>query len=159
MIMNDVVALESTLGNGAAGFVSVILFAAAWYLNYKLNGKNWSPFLVMPVAFGAAMLLYASTWSATWQGWLASFLGGLGNLFGVSMPTTILMSVIFVGALVAMVMDLLIERDYNVAAVWALLIAPVAAHGAGGVVGNFAEGMFGGMALAVIGAVNQLFGA
>lgn len=158
--MNDVVALESTLGNTAAGFVAVGLFVSAWIMNNLLGGKKWSAFLVLPTALAASFLLYASTWSSTWMGWLEGILRGVGGMFGAGdMPISFIASVACVVAIIAVAVDLSVDFKDNPAVVWALIIAPVAAHGAGGVIGSAADVFFSGMALGLIDAVKQLTGA
>ena len=156
----DYIAIESTLGNGAAGFVSLVLFVGAWILNNVLDEKKWSAFLVLPIALTASFVLYASTWSATWCGWIGGLLNGVGGMFGVNdMPLSFIFSLAVVVAVVVVAADLSIDPRDNPAAVWSLFIAPVTAHGAGGVVGNAADAFFSGMALGLIDAVKQLTGA
>jgi hypothetical protein len=154
------IAIESTLGNGAAGFVSLVLFVGAWILNNVLDQKKWSAFLVLPIALTASFVLYASTWSATWCRWIGNILGGVGGMFGVDdMPLSFIFSLACVVAVVVVAADLSIDPRDNPAAVWSLFIAPVTAHGAGGVVGSAADAFFSGMALGLIDAVKQLTGA
>lgn len=156
----DYMAIESTLGNSAAGFVSLVLFVGAWILNNVLDEKKWSAFLVLPVALTASFMLYASTWSQTWCGWIGDVLNGVGGMFGVNeMPLRFVFTFAVVIAVIVVAADLSIDPRDNPAAVWSLLIAPVTAHGAGGIVGSAAEGFFGGTALGLIDAVKQLTGA
>lgn len=156
----EFIAIESTLGNSAAGFVSLILFVGAWILNNVLDQKRWSALLVLPIALTASFMLYASTWSVTWMGWVGSVLSGIGGMFGVNdMPLSFIFSLACVVAVVTVAVDLGIDPKDNPAAVWSLFIAPVAAHGSGGFVGNVAEVFFSGMALGLIDAVKQLTGA
>jgi hypothetical protein len=156
----DYIAIESTLGNGAAGFVSLVLFVGAWILNNVLDEKKWSAFIVLPIALTASFMLYASTWSVTWMEWLGGLLSGIGGMFGVNqMPLSFIFSLAVVVAVVVVAADLSIDPRDNPAAVWSLFIAPVTAHGAGGVVGSAADVFFSGMALGLIDAVKQLTGA
>lgn len=156
----DIIAIESTLGNSAAGFVSLVLFVGAWILNNVLDEKKWSAFIVLPVALTASFMLYASTWSVTWMSWLGGILSGIGGMFSVNdMPLSFIFSLAVVVSVVVVAADLSIDPRDNPAAVWSLFIAPVTAHGAGGVVGSAADVFFSGMALGLIDAVKQLTGA
>lgn len=123
-------------------WVALALFITAWLLNRRLEGNNWSPWVVMPTAIIGSFMWYASAWSGKTADGAASLLNGMGA------PATIILSLVCVIALVGTIADLLIDSTYNVAAVWALIIAPVAAHGAGGFIGVFVrEGIYGGFTL------------
>jgi hypothetical protein len=157
--MTDVVAIETTLGNGAAGFIALVLFTAAWIINEKANGNRVGAIFALVLALAGSFVLYASTWSETWCGWLGSLLTGVGNLFGGEMSLPFVFSTVCVIAVFVIAVDLGVNAKDNPWAVGALLVAPVVAHGASGIIGGMAHGFFGGMALAVIDALKSLTGA
>lgn len=157
--MQEYLAIESTLGNSAAGFVAIVLFVGAYILNEHLSGKRLSPFLVLPLALAGSFMLYASTWSQAWANGVRSALNGVGGVFGIDdMPTNFIFGMAVIIAVIVVAVDLSVDPQDNPAAVWSLFIAPVAAHGASGNVGAVADGFFGGMALAIIEAVKSIFG-
>lgn len=132
-------------------WLALLFFISAWYLNRRLEGSNWSPWIVLPTAIIGSLMWYASAWSANVGSGFESVLNAIGA------PATAVMSVLCVLALAGTIADLLVDSSYNIAAVWALIIAPVAAHGAGGFVGDFVRGMYGGITLGVWqGIVNVL---
>jgi hypothetical protein len=133
-------------------WLALLFFVAAWYLNRRLEGNNWSPWLVLPTAIIGSLMWYASAWSAKTANGFESVLDAIGA------PTVAIMSVICVLALAGTVADLIIDSSYNVAAVWALIIAPVAGHGAGGFVGEFVRGMYGGITLGVWQGIGDVLG-
>lgn len=135
-------------------WIALALFVLAWWLNRRLEGNNWSAWVVIPIAIIASFMWYASAWSA------GIARGGVALFGGMGAPATIIMSIICVAAIVGTIADLVIDSSYNVAAVWSLLIAPIAAHEAGGFVGVFVrEGIYGGMTLWAWGALGGLLGA
>lgn len=133
-------------------WLALLFFVAAALLNRRLEGNNWSPWVVLPTAIVGSLMWYASAWSDKTAGGVS----GVLNMIGA--PVTIVMSVICVIALVGTIADLIIDSTYNPAAVWALIIAPVAAHGAGGFVGEFVRGMYGGFTLGVWQGIGDIFG-
>lgn len=149
---------DGTVTYPAAGWLSLLFFVAAWYLNRRLEGNRWSPWIVLPTGVIASLMLYASTWSITLCGWSAGALVGLGNMFGADMPVVTIMGLVCILAMIATIVDLWMDSTYNLAAVWALIIAPVMAHGAGGGVGAFVEGAYSSLTVAAIGFVTKLFG-
>lgn len=157
--MNNVVALESTLGNSAAGFIALVLFAFAWLVNEKANGRKAGAIFAIVLALSGSFVLYASTWSETWCGWLGGFLSGVGHMFGAEMSLPFVLSAVCAASIVVVVLDLGLNPRDNPWAVGALIVGPVAAHGASGIVGSIAHGLFGGMALGVIEAIKSLTGA
>jgi len=157
--MTDVVAIETTLGNGAAGFIALVLFAVAWIINEKANGNKVGAIFALVLALAGSFVLYASTWSETWCGWLGSILTGIGDMFGADMSLPFMFSMACVAAVFIIAVDLGVNAKDNPWAVGALLVAPVVAHGASGIIGNMAHGFFGGMALGVIEALKSLTGA
>lgn len=136
------------------GLLSLLFFGAAWYLNSRLEGSKWSPWVVIPTGVIASLMLYASSWSRTVAGWFENIL----NMFGDSVPTATIMGVLCVLAIVGTFADLIIDSTYNVAAVWALVLAPIMAHGAAGGVGAFVDGAYSGMTLGVLQALGDIFG-
>lgn len=146
------------MNNGAAGWLALIFFGAAWYLNHRLEGNKWSPWIVLPVGVTASLMLYASTWAVWLAERFAAILEGVGGIFGANMPTATVMGILCILAIVGTFADLIVDSTYNVAAVWALVIAPVMAHGASGGVGSFVEGAYGGLTIAALQAVGNIFG-
>lgn len=133
-------------------WLALVFFVAAWLVNRRLEGNNWSPWIVLPTAIIGSLMWYASAFSAKTANGLESVIGAIGA------PETTIMSVICVIALVGTIADLIIDSAYNPAAVWALIIAPIAAHGAGGFVGEFVRGMYGGITLGVWQGIGDVFG-
>jgi hypothetical protein len=124
-------------------WIAFALFLTAGLLNRRLEGNNWSPWAVMPIAILGSLMWFASSWAAKASNGVEGLLTGMGA------PASALMSLLCVIALAGTVADLWLDPTYNVAAVWALIIAPVAAHGAGGFIGDFIrEGLYGGTTLA-----------
>jgi hypothetical protein len=157
--MTDVVAIETTLGNGAAGFIALVLFAMAWIVNEKANGRKAGAIIALVSALSGSFVLYASTWSETWCGWLGSILTGIGGLFGAEVSVRFVLCATVVVSLLIIAADLGVNIKDNPWAIGALLVAPVATHGTAGIIGSMAHGFFGGMALAVIDAIKALTGA
>lgn len=150
---------DGTVTYPAAGWLSLIFFTAAWYLNRRLEGNRWSPWIVLPTGVIASLMLYASTWSTTVCGWVAGALVGLGDMFDAEMPITTIMGLVCILAMIATIVDLWVDSTYNLASVWALILAPIMAHGAGGGVGAFVEGAYSSFTLMAIGFVTKMFGA
>ena len=140
------------------GWLSIAMFAAAWYLNKRLNGWSWSAWVVLPLALMGSMLLYASGWGLALSGLMSGALGWLGGLVGAPLPVAMVMGIIAALALIATVVDLFKDHTYNRAAVLALIIAPVAAHGSTGAVGTIVHAIHGGGADLSVAAVSALFG-
>lgn len=157
--MYEVVALETTLGNGAAGFIALVMFVTAWVINEKGNGGKAAAVFVLVLAIAGSFVLYASTWSQTWCGWLGNMLNGIGGMFGSEMSLPFVFSAACVASFFIVVVDIGVNIRDNPWAVGALLVAPVVAHGASGIIGNMAQGFFGGTALAIIEALKSLTGA
>jgi hypothetical protein len=157
--MSEVVAIETTLGNGAAGFIALVMFVLAWVINEKGNGSKAGAIFVLVLAIAGSFVLYASTWSETWCGWLGSILTGIGDMFGAEMSLPFVFSAAVIAAFFVVVIDLGVNIKDNPWAVGALLVAPVVAHGSAGVIGSMAHGFFGGTALAIIEAIKSLTGA
>ena len=49
-------------------WIALLFFVAAWYLNRRLEGNNWSPWVVLPIAIMGSLMWYASAWSANISG-------------------------------------------------------------------------------------------
>lgn len=150
--MDQYITENGTLALPGVEWLALLFFIFAALLNRRLEGNSWSPWVVLPTAIVGSLMWYASAWSAK----MSNGLGGVLDMIGA--PVMITMSVICVIALVGTVADLIIDSTYNVAAVWALIVAPVAAHGAGGFVGDFVRGMYGGVTLGVWQGIGDIFG-
>lgn len=138
------------LANGGtvqfAGWTALVLFLLAHWFNYKLSGNSWSPWVVMPTGIIASMILYLSPWSTGISGWVTGLLGAT------------IMGIICLAALVGTIADLWFDPTYNTMAVWCLIIAPIAAHGASGGFGTFIDNTYSSLSLAALMAVSSLFG-
>lgn len=153
--------VSASLMNGAAGFLSVALFIFAWIMNQKFRGHDWSVIPVMIVCLLGSFVLYASTWAPTLARWTGNILEGIVGIFGAdisSLALRILFSLACLLAVLAIVADCVVDPGYNQAAVWALIIAPITAHGAGGVVGRAFEGLYTAMSLGTLGSLIKLLG-
>lgn len=158
--MTDTMAIESVVGNSAAGISSIIVFTSAFIANNRLEGKKVSPFVVLPLALAGSFLLYASTWSQSLMNLVSGILDTVGGIFGVDdMPNSFIFSAAVLISFVAVAADLSVDFKDNPHAIAALFVGPIAAHGAGGVIGSFADGFFGSLALAVIEATKSIGGA
>lgn len=133
-------------------WIALALFITAGLLNRRLEGNNWSPWIVLPIGIIASLMWYASAWSGKTSNGLEAVLNAIGA------PATGIISLIFVVAIAGTIADLVIDSTYNVAAVWALIVAPVAAHGAGGFVGEFARGTYGGITLGTWQMIGDVLG-
>lgn len=149
---------DGTIRYAAAGWLALIFFTAAWYLNRRLEGSRWSPWIVLPTGVTASLMLYASNWSVWLCEKVAGLLVGIGNMIDASMPVVMIMGVICILAMIGTVADLWLDSTYNIGAVWALIIAPVMAHGASGGVGASVNGAYSALTAAAIGAVTNLLG-
>jgi FtsH-binding integral membrane protein len=133
--------------NPYTGPIAIVLFIAAHFINYKWGqGTRWA-YAALALGICASFLFYSSTWAAYASDMLEGFLG------------TVVMSVVCVLAIIATIADIWNDPDYNNAAVWALLIGPVAALGSGGWVYGIASVLYGGMTIVVQGLVSQVLGA
>lgn len=127
-------------GLATAGFIAIALFVAAWLLNMRFGEKQWSvPWAVLPIGFIASLMLYLSPVSIKASSWLVGLFNGIGNMFGADFPVQFFMTVLCVGAIVATIADISIDAEYNPVAVAALMIAPICAHNAGGLLGNLVD--------------------
>jgi len=149
----EVMAAVDATNNPATGPIAVVLFIAAHIINYKWGRGTKAAYVALALGIFASFLIYASTWST----WIAArFTGLLSNFDAV--PAPVVMSVICVLAIVATVADIWSDPDYNNAAIWALLIGPIAAHGASGWVFGLAQVLYGGLTIVVQGLVAEALG-
>ncbi|MFL1381525.1 hypothetical protein [Nocardiopsis protaetiae] len=115
-------------------FLAAVLFGAAWWINKQHFRK--SGLIALVIAFGGSMLLYRSPASLTILGWandtlIGALSGIIGGMLGDPLPTTVVWAVICIAGFAVTVMDLWKNHNYNAAAIFALVITPIAAHGAG----------------------------
>jgi hypothetical protein len=157
--LRNLIGGDGSVFYSAASFLAVAFFVMAAILNRKLEGNKWSPFVVMPIGIIGSLMLYASSWSTTICGWIAGFLNGVGAMFGGDMPVNAIMGIVCIIAMVATIVDLWFDAGYNAAAVWALIIAPIAAQGAAGGVGGFVNGAYSALTIGAIKLVTEAFGA
>jgi hypothetical protein len=136
-----------------AGGLALAFFAWAWWTNRKGSSKAAGISAVILAVIGS-MLLYASPWSLALGKLVVSTLGMFGDL-----SVHPIMTILCLALIGGVVYDLWDDPTYNVGAVWALIFAPIMARGATGIAGSFLEGAFGGLSMALLDAVKQMFGA
>lgn len=115
-------------------FLAAVMFIAAWWINKQKFKK--SGLLALIIAFGGSMLLYRSSASVTILEWANNTLVGsiadmFGDMLGDPLPTSVIWAVVCIAGFAVTVVDLIKNHHYNAAAITALVITPVAAHGAG----------------------------
>jgi hypothetical protein len=126
------------------GFLSVCMFAFAFWLNKKLKGRR-AGLIALLVGLAGSMLLYRSPLSSTLVSWadgtiLGAIAGTFGGWSGEGLSTSIIWSVLCIVGFVMTIVDLRYDHTYNPVAITALIITPIAAKGsAGGVVTNLID--------------------
>ena len=126
------------------GFLAICMFAFAFWLNKKLQGR-WSGLVALLVGLAGSMLLYRSPMSSTIVGWfdggmVGGIAGAFGGWIGEPLPTSVVWSVLCVIGFVMTLVDLKYDHTYNPVAITALVITPIAARGSGsGVVVEFID--------------------
>lgn len=139
-------------------FLAACMFIGAW----KINGQpfKWSGLLAVVIGFGGSMLLYRSPASQAMLGWAnANFMGDLAGMIGTyfndPLPPSVVWAVLCMAGFAITLIDLLKNHQYNTWAIAALLITPIAAHGAGtGGVPALIDGLHtggGGLVAAIVG--------
>jgi hypothetical protein len=146
--------MDTAIDQGA-GFLALVLFGFAWWVTYKANRTKFAGSTSFVFGVMGSMLFYAAPWSI----WLSGLVASVLSMFSDATPVSAIMTILCLGAVVGTVIDVMSDPEYNPAAVWALIIAPVMAHGATGWIGNFFHGVFGGLSLAVLDAMKDFFGA
>lgn len=116
-------------------FLAVCMFGGAFYLNKKLKTTR-TGLLALLVGLAGSMLLYRSPASQTILAWanerfVTPLAGWFGGTMGDPLPASVVWAVLCIGGAVVTVVDLWKNHKYNPAAITALIITPVAAHGAG----------------------------
>ena len=118
------------------GFLAIVFFAWAQWLDKKLRMPLWGGLIPLLVGLAGSMLLYASALSSTVAGWfnyvVSPLAGQLGALMGEPIPLSTVWGVVCIAGAAVTVMDLWRDHTYNSKARTALIITPIAAHGAGG---------------------------
>lgn len=140
---------------------AVLLFVAAWYADKKITFK-WGWIVPLALALLGGMSLYASglgqlvSWLAlTVFGWVT---GLVGMLIGETIDPRMIMGVLAAAAVIVIVVDIVKDHKYNAKARAALVIAPLAAISAGGMVGEWLGVVNTTGASATAGALAALFG-
>lgn len=115
-------------------FLAAIMFGAAWWINKQTFKK--SGLLALVIALGGSMLLYRSPASQTMLAWLnESVVGALsemvGGMLNDPLPNSVVWAVVCIGGFAVTVRDLWKNHEYNPYAIAALVLTPIAAHGAG----------------------------
>lgn len=142
------------MGTSAAGWISIGLFIIAWVTNAKLGDRSFAPYLVMPVAIGGSIMMYASVWSETWANGIKSF---MLNVSG-GMPVEFIFGAAAIVSLAVVVADLWLDPRYNLAAICVLVLMPTASHGSSGIIGNIMNALYRAFALGTLDAIKELFG-
>lgn len=116
------------------GFLAICAFAAAHWLDKKLRMPVWGGIVPLTVALCGSMLLYASALSTTalgWANWLiVPLTSWFGGLIGESLSPATVYGVACIAGAAVTVMDLWKDHTYNPRAIAAMIITPIAAHGA-----------------------------
>lgn len=117
-------------------FLSACFFGGAYWLDKKIKLKFWGGIIPLLVGLAGSMLLYASPASQTILGWLNTWPIGplaswLGGLLGEPLPVSVVYGVACIAGAVVTGFDLYKDHTYNPVAITALVITPIAAHGAG----------------------------
>ncbi|GAA4911130.1 hypothetical protein [Streptomonospora salina] len=116
-------------------FLAATMFGAAFYINKKFKASK-KGLLALLVGLAASMLLYRSPASQTILGWandqfITPLAGWFGGTMGDPLPPSVVWAVLCIGGALVTAIDLWKNHTYNPAAIAALIITPVAAHGAG----------------------------
>lgn len=117
-------------------FLSACFFGGAYWLDKKMTMKFWGGMVPLLVGLAGSMLLYASPASQTILGWLNGWpigplTGWLGGLLGEPLPVSVVYGVVCIAGAVVTGFDLYKDHTYNPVAITALVLTPIAAHGAG----------------------------
>lgn len=144
-------------------FLAAVMFGAAWWVNKQSFAK--SGLLALVIAFGGSMLLYRSPASQTMLGWLNDTLVGtvsemVGGMLGDPLPSSVVWAVVCIAGFAVTVVDLWKNHQYNPAAIIALVITPIAAHGAGsGALPTMIDALHTGGASFVSGIIGGVVGS
>jgi len=144
-------------------FLAACMFGAAWWINKQTFKK--SGLLALVIAFGGSMLFYRSPASQTALGWLndsliASVSDMVGGMLGDPLHSSVVWAVVCIAGFAVTIADLIKNHKYNAWAIVALVITPIAAHGAGsGAVPGLIDGLHSGGAEFVSGIVGGALGA
>lgn len=144
-------------------FLAAIMFGAAWWINKQ--GFKKSGLLALVIAFGGSMLLYRSPASRTILDWANNTIVGsisdmVGSMLGDPLPTSVVWAVLCIAGFAVTVVDLWKNHNYNAGAITALIITPIAAHGAGsGALPSLIDGLHNGGAEMVSGFVGGFVGS
>lgn len=118
------------------GFLAIVFFVWAQWLDKKLRMPIWGGLIPLLVGLAGSMLLYASALSSTVAQGLnyvvEPLASQLGSMIGEQLPLSTVWGVVCIAGAAVTVMDLWKDHTYNSKARGALIITPIAAHGAGG---------------------------
>ncbi|MBB4931888.1 hypothetical protein F4561_002708 [Lipingzhangella halophila] len=141
--------------------LAIAAFVLAAWSDGKIKGGHWW-WIPLGVGVMGSMLLYASSASQTMQGWMDVPISWVAQIFagvlGESLPHQIIYGIIATGLLLITIADLAKDHSYNRQARTALVVAPIAAHGAGGWVGDIIATVHGSGADIVVSLVDGMFG-
>ena len=118
------------------GFLAIVFFVWAQWLDKKLRMPIWGGLIPLLVGLAGSMLLYASALSSTVAQGLnyvvEPLASQLGSMIGEQLPLSTVWGVVCIAGAAVTVVDLWKDHTYNSKARTALIITPIAAHGAGG---------------------------
>lgn len=141
--------------------LAIAAFVLAAWADKKITGGRWW-WIPLGIGVTGSMLLYASSASLTMQGWMDVPISWVAAIFagtlGESLPHQVIYGIVAAGLLLITIADILKDHSYNKKARLALIIAPIAAHGAGGWVGDLIAAVHGGGAEIAVAIVGGMFG-
>lgn len=151
--------IDSAVGNGVMGVLALILFFSAYLLDRFTGDNRASAITALVMAAASSIMFYGSTWSVMINGWIAGALDGIFGMVGVnSTPLGFIFSMAVIVTLFVIGFDLKTNPWENPATLWSLILAPIAVHGAGGVVGTMSNHFFGALAYGLIEVIRNLTG-
>ena len=140
--------------NPIAGSLAIVLFIAAHFVNYKWGQHTKVAYAALILGICGSLVLYASTWAMWASSRIAGFIDGFGGV-----PSHVAMGAVFGLAVFATIADIANDPEYNRAAIWALLIGPVFAHGTAGWVYVIGEVIYGGLTIVVQSVLTEVLGS
>lgn len=157
--MEEYQMIDSAIGNSVMGVLALILFGGAYLLDAATGTKRGPAILALLMAAASSIMFYGSTWSVMVQGWIGGAIDLVFGIVGVdNPPTSFIFSIAVVVTLVVIGFDLKTNPWDNPAALWSLILAPIAVHGSGGVVASVSHHFFGAMAFGLIEVFRNLTG-
>lgn len=157
--MQEYQLIDSAVGNNVMGVLALILFVGAYVLDAATGEKKVPAITALIMAAASSIMFYGSAWSVMVQGWIAGALDLVFGLVGVdNPPLSFIFSTAVVITLLVIGFDLKTNPWDNPAALWSLILAPIAVHGSGGVVATVSHHLFGALAFGLIDVFRNLTG-